>query len=116
MDIEDLINYLRLEGPHDLESVPTTSEEDALPPGNELTDEEGDLEGVEANPVETNPRVEDDLVGDPNAEEPIEDEDPEEDPNEDPEENPSEGEPMEEEDPEEDLEGDPKEDSEMSEG
>jgi len=42
MDIDDLIDYLRLEGPYDLERIPTASEEDAPPSGDELTDEEGD--------------------------------------------------------------------------
>ena len=31
MDIDDLIDYLRLEGPYDLERIPTASEEDAPP-------------------------------------------------------------------------------------
>jgi len=29
MSVIDLINYLRLEGPHDLERIPIASEEDA---------------------------------------------------------------------------------------
>lgn len=41
MDIEDLINYLRLEGSHDLEHIPVASEEDAPPPADEFTDEDG---------------------------------------------------------------------------
>jgi len=32
MSVVDLINYLRLEGPHGLEHIPTISEEDAPPP------------------------------------------------------------------------------------
>ena len=56
ISVVDLINYLRLERPHNLESVPTASEEDTSPPGDEFTEEEGDLEGVEDNPDETNPR------------------------------------------------------------
>jgi len=102
---------LRLEGPHDLESVPTASEEDAPPPDNELTEQEGDLEGVEDNPGETNPMVEADQKGDP-----MEEEDPNEGPKEDLEEGLSEGDPMKEEDPEENLEVDSEEDSEVSEG
>ena len=74
MSVVDLINYLRLEGPHGLESVPTTSEEDAPPLGNELTNEKGDLEGVEDNPVETDLGVKDDPMGDASAEEPMEEE------------------------------------------
>jgi len=31
MSVVDLINYLRLEGPYDLEHIPTASEEDAPP-------------------------------------------------------------------------------------
>ena len=108
MSVVDLINYLRLEGPHDLESVPTASEDDAPPPGDELTEEEEDLEGVEDNPDDTNPRVEADLMGDPRREELMEEEDPEEDS--------SDEDPMEEEDPKEDPEVDPEEDSKVSEG
>jgi len=99
MSVVDLINYLRLETPHDLESVPTSSEEDAPPPGDELTEEEGDLEGVEDNPGDTNPRVEADPKGDPMEEE-----------------DPSERDLMEKENPEEDPKVDPEEDSEVSEG
>ena len=44
------------------------SEEDAPPPGDELTDEEGDLEGVKDNPIETDPGAEADLMGHPSAE------------------------------------------------
>jgi len=112
MSVVDLINYLGPEGPHDLESVPTASVEDAPPPGDELPDEEADLERVEDNPVGTDPGVEADPIGDPSAEEPIEEEDQKEDPKEDP----SDGEPMEEEDPDKDLKRDPEEDSEVSEG
>jgi len=42
MSIVDLINYLRLERPHDLEHIPTASEEGAPPPRDELTNEEED--------------------------------------------------------------------------
>jgi len=56
ISVVHLIKYLWLEGPHDPESIPTASEEDAPAPGDELTEEEGDLEGVEDNPDETNPR------------------------------------------------------------
>ena len=37
MSVADLLNNLRLEGPHDLERITTASEEDAPPPGDELT-------------------------------------------------------------------------------
>jgi len=103
---------LRLEGPHDLESDLTVSEEDAPPPHDELTNEEEDLEGLEDNPVKKDPGVEADPMRDSSAEEPMKEEDPEEDPKEDFDEDPSEGEPMKEEDPK----GDPEEDSEVSEG
>jgi len=112
MSVVDLINYLRLKGPHDLESIPTASEEDAPPPGDELTDEEGDLEGVKDNPVKIDPRVEVDPMGDLSVEEPMKEEDPEKDPEEDP----SEGEPMEKENPREDPKRDSEENSEVSEG
>jgi len=42
MCVVDLINYLRPEGPHDLERIPTASEEDAPSQGDELINEEGD--------------------------------------------------------------------------
>ena len=99
---------MRLEGPHDLESVPTASEKDAPAPDDELTDEEGNLEGVENNPIETGSGVEAGPMDDTSAEEPIEKEDHEEDP--------SEEEPTEKEDPEEDSGVDTEGDSEVSEG
>ena len=42
MSVVDLINYLRLEGPHNLKCIPTANEKDASLLGDELTDEEGD--------------------------------------------------------------------------
>ena len=39
MNVTNLINYLRLEGPCDEYLLPTTSEEDALPPTDESADE-----------------------------------------------------------------------------
>ena len=42
MSAINLINYLRLKGPHNLECVPTASEENAPPPGDELIYELGD--------------------------------------------------------------------------
>ena len=126
MSVVGLINYLRLEGPHDLECVPTASGEDAPPPGDELTYDEGDPKKEGDGPIEMGPREqpdpeqdqseeepmeEEDSEEDPSEREPMEEEDPKEDP-EDLEEDPSEREPMEEEDPEEDLE----EDSKVNEG
>ena len=127
MDINYLINYLRLEGLHDLECIPTVSEEDGPPARDELIDKEGDSKEEGDDPTEVRPMEEADPEEDPSDKEPMEEEDPdedleedhnerepieEEDPEEDPEENPSEGEPMEEDDPDED----PEEDSEVSEG
>jgi len=111
MTVVDLINYLRLEGPHDQECIPTTSEEDAPPPEDELTDEEGNSKDKGDVPTAVGLAKEDD----PSEEEPMKGEDPEKDP--------SEVESMEEEDPKKDLsveelmeEEDPAEDSEVSEG
>ena len=127
MSVVDLINYLRLKAPYDLKRVPTTSEEDAPPSGDELTDEEGDPKEEGDDPIKIGPIEESNLKEDQSEEESMEEEDPEEDPSkrepleeedpekdleEDPEEDPSEREPTEEEDPEED----PEEDSEVSEG
>ena len=55
MSVVDLINYLRLEGPHDLECIPTASEEDASPPGDEPTDEERDSKGEGDDPNKAGP-------------------------------------------------------------
>jgi len=52
MSIVDLINYLRLEVPHDLERIRTANEKDALPPGDELLDEEGDFKEEGDDPTE----------------------------------------------------------------
>ena len=41
MSVVNLINYLRLEGPHDLERMPTASEEDAPSPGEGDSKKEG---------------------------------------------------------------------------
>ena len=112
MSVVDLINYLRLEGPHDLKRITTANEEDAPASVDKLTDEEGDSKEEGDDPIEAGSIEEEDpkkgLEEDPGEGEPTKDEDLEEDPEEDP----SEGEPMEEEDPEED----PQEDPEVSEG
>jgi len=55
MIVVDLINYLRLEGPHNHERIPTASEEDAQPPGDELTNEEGDSKDEGDAPTEMGP-------------------------------------------------------------
>ena len=95
MSVVDLINYLRLKGPHDQEHIPTASEEDALPPGDEFTDEEGDFKDERDASAEAGSVEREDHEEDPIEEEPMEKEDPEEDP--------SEEEPIEEEGPEEDI-------------
>jgi len=102
IDINGLINYLRLEGPHNLERILTASKEDAPLPRDKLTDEEGDSKEEGDDPAEARPMEEVDPEKDPSEREPTEEEDSEEDPDEDPEEDPSEKEPMEKEDPEED--------------
>ena len=111
MSVVNLINYLRLKRPHDLEHIPTASEEDASPPGDELTDEEKDSKEEGDNPIEVGPIEKEDPEEDPSEREPMKEEDPEEDPRkeelveeDDPKEDPSEGESMEEEDHEEDSE------------
>jgi len=38
MDMRDLLDYFRMKGPHDLDYLPTASEEDAPPPVEESTD------------------------------------------------------------------------------
>ena len=85
-------------------AFPTASEDDALPLGDELSDEEGGSKEEEDNPSEAGPIEDEDPEEDPNKREPMEEEDPEEDP--------SKEEPME----EEDLEEGPEEDFEVSEG
>jgi len=80
MSVVDLINYLRLEGPHDLEHIPMASEEDAPPSGDELTDEEGDSKEEGGDPAEARLREEADPEGNPSEREPMEEEDPKEDP------------------------------------
>jgi len=54
-NVVNLINYLRLEGPHNHERIPTASEEDAPPPGDELTDEARDSKDEGDAPIETGP-------------------------------------------------------------
>ena len=56
LSVVDLINYLGLKGPHDLKHVPTASEEDALPLGDEHPDEEGGPKEEGDNPIETSLR------------------------------------------------------------
>jgi len=92
MSMVDLISYLRLEGPYGQEHIPTASAEDVPPPGDNLTDEEGDSKDEGDASMEAGPVEEEDPEEDPNEEE-MEEEDLEEDP--------SKAEPMEEEDPEE---------------
>ena len=107
MSVVDLINYLKLEGPHDQECITTVGEEDAPPPRDELIDEEGDSKNEGDVPTEAGPVEEEDPDEDPNKEEPMEEEDHEKDPSEEEpmeEEDPGDGEPMEEEDAEEDSE------------
>jgi len=108
MNVVDLINYLRLEGPHDLECIPIASKKDAPPSRDKLTDEEGGSKEEGDDPTEVGPIEEADPKEDPSEREPMDKEDREEDPEKDP----SKGGPMEGEDPEEDLE----EDSEVSDG
>jgi len=110
MNVVDLINYLRLEGPHDLESVPTASEGDAPPLATNLQMRREILKEWRTTLTR---RI---LGSKPSEGDPMEEEDTEEDPEEDPQDDPSEGDPMEEKDPEEDPEIDPEEDSEVSEG
>ena len=109
MDVIDLINYLRFEGPCDEDFFPTANEEYATPRGDESADEGKTVDkgkNSEKEPMEEgNPK-----------EEPMEEEDPEEEPMD--EENPKEGlseseeELIDEEDPEKDLKEDPEEDPE----
>ena len=80
MDINGLINYLRLEGSHDLECIPIASEEDAPPPGNELSDEEGDSKEERVNLIEAGLMEEADPEEDPSGRELAEEEDSEKDP------------------------------------
>jgi len=75
MSVVDLINYLSLEGSHDQECVPTASEEDALPLGNELTDEEGDSKDKGVVHTEAGPIEGEDLEEDPSEQEPMEEKD-----------------------------------------
>jgi len=108
MNIEDLINYLGLEGPHDLEHIPVTSEKDAPPPEDEFTDEEGGPKEEGDNPTEAGLVEQEDPEEDleeASEREPMDEEDPKEDPDKDP----SKGDLIEEEDPQEDLEEDPSE-------
>ena len=97
MDVMDLINHLRLEGPCDEYHVPRASDENAPPLGDESTNEgeaadkgeDSERELMEANDPEMKPteeedpeegftRVREELIGEENPEE-----DPEQDPAED---------------------------------
>ena len=49
--MEDLLDYLRMEGPYDLDYLPTTSEEDAPPQAEESIDDEGDYRDVKSAPM-----------------------------------------------------------------
>jgi len=70
ISVVDLINCLRLEGPHNIERIRTVSEEDAPTPGDELTDEgggskeEGD-DSTEAAPIKEADPEEDPSEGEP---------------------------------------------------
>ena len=72
MSVVDLINYLRLEGPHDLERIPTASMEDAPPPGDKLTDEGRDSKEGGDDPTEAGPIEEADPKEYPRGREPME--------------------------------------------
>jgi len=109
ISVDDLINYLRLKGPHNLEHIPTASEENAPLPGDEFTYEEGDSKEEGGDPAKARPMEEANLEGGPSEREPMEEHDPMEDPDEDPREDHSERETMEEADPKEDPEEEPSE-------
>jgi len=76
MSVVGLINFLRLEGPHNQEHIPTASKEDAPPLGNKLTDKEGDSKEEGDASTEAGPVKEEDPKEDPTKEEPMEVEDP----------------------------------------
>jgi len=111
MDIRDLLDYLRMEGPHDLDYLPTASEKDAPPQVEESTDDEGDYREVKSAPMKVGSEEGGDYRGSTGGEETREEEDleedpeedPEEAPEEDPEEDPSEGSQVGEEDPDDDF-------------
>jgi len=102
MDMRDLPDYLRMEGPHDLDYLPTASKEDAPPPIVESTDDEGDYRDVKSAPMKVGFEEGRDYSGSTGGEETREEEGPEEDPKEDPERDPSEGSQVGEEDPDDD--------------
>ena len=51
IDMEDLLDYLRMEGPHDLDYLQTARKEDTPPQVEELTKDEGDYRDVKSAPV-----------------------------------------------------------------
>jgi len=54
MDVVDLLNYLRLEGPRDEDLMAHTSDEDALTPRDDSADE-GEVEPVEEDDPKEDP-------------------------------------------------------------
>jgi len=79
MNVVDLINYLRLKGPYDQDLIPTASEQDAPPLGDELIDEEGDPKDEGDASTEVGLVEGEGTEEDPTKEERMEEEDPEED-------------------------------------
>ena len=94
--MEDLLDYLRMEGSHDLDFLPIASEEDAPSKAEESTDDEGDYGEVKSVPMEVSSKEGEDYGGSTEEGETREKEDPEEDPRE--------GSPVGEEDPDDDSE------------
>ena len=61
--MEDLLDYLRMEGSHELDYLPIASEEDTPPQAEESTDDEGDYGGVKSVPMEVSSKEEKDHGG-----------------------------------------------------
>jgi len=83
--MRDLLDYLRMEVPHDLDYLPTASEEDAPPPVEESRDDEGDYRDLKSAPMKVGSGEGGDYRGSTRGGDTRKKEDPEGDPEEDPE-------------------------------